>query len=148
MSPIVLTPQERQALLDLRDHASKPYQRERAAALLKVADGLPAARVAREGLLRPRQPDTVYDWVKRFHAERAHVDAVVAEARASAGRVVALFQDELTYYRQPTIAYGYAERGKGQPYAERQPCKNTPTRAAATLNALDARVHYWQGSRF
>jgi hypothetical protein len=70
MPQIVLTPEERQDLLNRRDHAAKPYQRERAAALLKIADGIPAARVAREGLLRPRQPDTVYGWVKRFHAER------------------------------------------------------------------------------
>jgi hypothetical protein len=62
--------------------------------------------------------------------------------------VVALCQDELTYYRQPTIAYAYAERGEGSPYAERQPCKNTSTRVAATLNVGDGQVHWWQGSRF
>jgi hypothetical protein len=33
--------------------------RERSAALLKIADGMPAALVARQGLLRPRDPDTV-----------------------------------------------------------------------------------------
>ncbi len=44
----------------------KAYRRERAAALLKIAAGHPAARVAREGLLRPRKPDTVYAWCDRF----------------------------------------------------------------------------------
>ena len=61
-----LTDTERQDLVTLRDHASQPYLRERAAALLKIADGLAPARVAREGLLRPRHPDTVYAWLNRY----------------------------------------------------------------------------------
>lgn len=61
-----LTDEERTELIDLRDHAPQPYLRERAAALLKVDDGHPAARVARHGLLRPRKPDTVYAWLDRY----------------------------------------------------------------------------------
>jgi hypothetical protein len=57
------------ALVQLRDHAPKAYLRERAAALLKVASGQPAAAVARSGLLRPRAADTVYAWLNRFAAE-------------------------------------------------------------------------------
>lgn len=64
-----LTDHERHELLHLRDYAPKPYLRERAAAILKVADGIPAARVAQFGLLRPREPDTVYAWLDRFLAE-------------------------------------------------------------------------------
>lgn len=63
-----LAPAERTALERRRDTASKPYLRERAAALLKVADGTPAAQVARSGLLRPRDPDTLYAWLDRYHA--------------------------------------------------------------------------------
>lgn len=37
-------------------------------ALLKIAEGMPAARVARQGLLRPRDPDTVYTWLDRYQA--------------------------------------------------------------------------------
>lgn len=64
-----LTTAQRQDLIRLRDTADKPYLRERAAAILKVADGIPAAVVARQGLLRQRKPDTIYDWLNRFHAE-------------------------------------------------------------------------------
>ena len=63
---LVLSPAERTALVRLRDTASKAYQRERAGALLKVADGQPAAQVARDGLLRSRDPDTVYAWLNRY----------------------------------------------------------------------------------
>jgi len=65
---LVLNPTERQALVQMRDHARQPYLRERAAALLKIADGMPAALVARQGLLRPRRPDTVYEWLDRYQA--------------------------------------------------------------------------------
>jgi hypothetical protein len=65
-----LTDTERQELLQLRDHASRPYLRERAAALLKIDDGRSAAWVARHGLLRARKPDTVYDWLNRFTLDR------------------------------------------------------------------------------
>jgi hypothetical protein len=66
---IRLTTGQRQELIRLRDTADKPYLRERAAAILKVADGTPAAVVARQGLLRQRKPDTIYDWLNRFHDE-------------------------------------------------------------------------------
>ena len=65
---LVLSEAERQELVQLRDHARQPYIRERAAALLKIAQGLPAAQVARHGLLRARRPDTVYAWLDRYQA--------------------------------------------------------------------------------
>jgi hypothetical protein len=63
-----LSAAESAALVDLRDHAAKAYLRERAAALLKVAGGQPAAAVARSGLLRPRAADTLYAWLNRYAA--------------------------------------------------------------------------------
>jgi transposase len=69
MLRLLLSPAARDELVRLRDTAAKAYLRERAAALLKIADGIPAAQVARTGLLRPRQPDTVYRWVHRYQDE-------------------------------------------------------------------------------
>jgi transposase len=69
MRTVSLSATQRQELLRLRDTAPKAYLRERAAALLKVADGMAAAAVARSGLLRRRQPDTVYLWLDRFQAD-------------------------------------------------------------------------------
>lgn len=63
---LALTETEEQQLRELRDHSAKPYLRERAAALLKVAEGQSAAHVARHALLRPRKPDTLYSWLDRF----------------------------------------------------------------------------------
>jgi transposase len=67
--PLALAPAERTALVRLRDTAPKAYLRERAAALLKIADGQPAAQVARDGLLRGRDPDTLYAWLNRYRDE-------------------------------------------------------------------------------
>ncbi len=53
----------------MRDHASKPYLRERASALLQIAAGRCASWVAKHGLLRKRQGDTVCSWLDRYEAE-------------------------------------------------------------------------------
>jgi len=63
---VTLAPEQRKQLLHLRDHSPKPYLRERAAAILQIADGAIAAIVAREGLLRSRAPDTVRAWLDRW----------------------------------------------------------------------------------
>ena len=54
-----LTEAQRHELLATRDHDPRPYVRERCAALLKVAAGQAPYTVAREGLLKSRDPDTL-----------------------------------------------------------------------------------------
>jgi transposase len=56
-------------LEELRDHASKPYLRERAAAILKIAQGSSGRETALHGLLKPHWQDTIYEWVERYRAE-------------------------------------------------------------------------------
>jgi transposase len=65
---LILTEEGRKKLIEMRDYHAKPYLRERAAALLKIAEGMPLSRVAQEGLLKPRAPATVREWVKRYEA--------------------------------------------------------------------------------
>lgn len=64
-----LSPTDRAALERLRATSAKPYLRERAAALLQIAEGASVPAVARSGLLVPRDPDTVYAWLDRYLAE-------------------------------------------------------------------------------
>jgi transposase len=66
---IHLTPEQRRELQWARDHHKKPYVRERAAAVLKVADGMSGRQVALHGLLKPRDPDTIYGWIQRYQAD-------------------------------------------------------------------------------
>lgn len=63
---VELTEEQREDLRRMAKRDPKPYRRERAVAILKVAGGEVAARVAAHGLLGPRDPDTVYGWLDRF----------------------------------------------------------------------------------
>ena len=67
---LALSAAERAALEALRDHDPRAYVRERCAALLKIAAGASPHSVARHGLLKPRDPDSVYDWLDRYQAEK------------------------------------------------------------------------------
>jgi hypothetical protein len=66
---IDLTPEQRRALERVRDTHPRPYLRERAAAILKVADGQSARQVAKHGLLQRRDKSTVCSWVRQYLAE-------------------------------------------------------------------------------
>ncbi len=66
---LTLNKKPRKRLIWHRDHDSKPYVRERCAAMLKIADGQSPHAVARSGLLKPRDPDTVYRWLDAYEVE-------------------------------------------------------------------------------
>jgi hypothetical protein len=83
-----------------------------------------------------------------YEAKLAYIAHLLAEARAAGGRRVLLYQDELTYYRQPTLARAYEARGRRQPLAQRSHAANTATRVAATLDPFTGQVVAWQGTRF
>jgi hypothetical protein len=81
---LTLNPDQRQELLHHRDHDPRPAVRERCAALLKVADGQSPHAVARHGLLRPRDPDTVYGWLDYYQG--AGLPGLVAHLHGGARR--------------------------------------------------------------
>ena len=66
---LTLTDEQRQDLLDCRDHHPKADVREKAAAILKVAAGQAVRQVAAHGLLRSGQPKKVGQWIDRYLAE-------------------------------------------------------------------------------
>lgn len=67
---LTLTEPERDELQRIRDHDPRPYLREKAAALLKIAAGLCPHQVAHRGLLKHRQPRTVYRWLNHYQQQR------------------------------------------------------------------------------
>jgi hypothetical protein len=62
-------------------------------------------------------------------------------------RFVLLYLDELSYYRQPTLASDYAARGSEQPLAELSYRSNTRFRVVAALNAMSGQVSYRQANK-
>jgi transposase len=77
---LALTARQRRTLIRVRDHHRKPHLREKAAALLKVADGWTVTEVARHGLLKPRSRNTVAAWLDRYR------DRGLAGLKVKAGR--------------------------------------------------------------
>jgi len=63
-----LSEQQRAELREARDHHPKPYIREQAAAILRVADGSSLRQTSSTGILKPRRRETLKDWVDRFLA--------------------------------------------------------------------------------
>lgn len=60
------------------------------------------------------------------------------------GRYVFLYQDEFTYYRQPTLAYTYESKGPCQPLARLSYKTNSNFRVVGALNAITGQVTYRQ----
>jgi hypothetical protein len=54
-----LKTREQRELEHYRDHDVRPYVRKRCSAVLKIAAGEAPHAVARQGLLKPRDPDTL-----------------------------------------------------------------------------------------
>jgi hypothetical protein len=66
---LALKTREQRELEHYRDHDPRPYVRERCGAVLKIADGDTPHAVATQGLLKPRDPDTVYGWLQLYESE-------------------------------------------------------------------------------
>jgi hypothetical protein len=57
---------QRKTLEEMRDHHPKPHMRERASALLQIAEGRSVHWVAAQGLLKRRKYAQVLDWLNRY----------------------------------------------------------------------------------
>jgi hypothetical protein len=105
----VLTDRQRRALTRVRDRHPKPHLREKAAALLKVADGWDIQDVAAFGLLKPRSRDTVAAWPNRYQQR----GLAGLKVRAGRGRKPAFFPRGPDALHRPAAApqeaQGYAQ---------------------------------------
>lgn len=242
-SCLSLSPQQRSALRAFVKTHPKPYVRQRASALLKIADGFSVNDVALHRLLLPHHHKTVSQWLKRFldeglqglliksgrgrkpafqphfndssqaqealqhtlnrppeelaqqgtrwtlkslasacqwlqlqscsglhkllkrlhlHYKRgrlkvhspdpqyveklADICRLLQLAKASKGKLVVLFGDQLTVYRQPTLANAYCPAGsQHQPLAQCSHHSNSKWRVAGLLNALTGKVTFVEG---
>ena len=82
-----------------------------------------------------------------FRAKWRAILKAFSEAAYHPDKVVCLFLDELTYYRQPRSAPAYHRRGKSQPRARQAARANTQTRVVAALNGITGRVIHLQRSK-
>jgi len=80
---LVLSTTQQAELTRTRDRDRRPYLREIAAALLKIAEGMPARQVALHGLPKRRKPETVYRWLAKY--ETGGLAALVHRPRGHRG---------------------------------------------------------------
>jgi len=98
--------------------------------------------VYKRGRRHVHSPDPAYA------AKLATVAYVRARAAQAPNQVVTLYQDELTYYRRPTVAGGYAQAGQDAPRAEQGWGGNTLRRIAACLDPQSGQLIAWQRRHF
>jgi transposase len=86
-------------------------------------------------------PDPAYE------AKRAEIERIRAQAATSGGRLVCVYVDEVTIYRQPTLAQAWEARGSSQPRAEYSYRSNTQTRVIGSLDPQTGRVVYLRAAK-
>jgi transposase len=64
-----LSTEQTEELEAVRDTHAKPHMREKAAVLLKIAEGMSPYQAAQSGGLKPHQPNTIYQWLDWYEAE-------------------------------------------------------------------------------
>lgn len=86
------------------------------------------------------------DWEYATKVQR--IETITWYSRQVPGQIVRLYEDELTYYRHPTLAQGYAPAGSDMPHAEQGTGYNSARRIAACLDVETGRLFAWQRAHF
>jgi DDE superfamily endonuclease len=101
----------------------------------------------RLGIHYKRGRDHVHSPDPFYLAKTEAISALKKQVQADQAQEVLLYLDELTYYRQPSLARGYEAAGTARPHAQRSLASNTATRVVGTLDALCGRVLFQSGSK-
>lgn len=98
-------------------------------------------RLLRDSKLhRQRGRDHIHSPDPDYQEKVAHLRTIQARVAAQPETTVLLYQDEVTYYRQPSVASGYAPAGSARPHAERSTTSDTTPRIAGALDARTGQV--------
>jgi len=98
----------------------------------------------RLGISYKRARQHVHSPDSHYLAKLRDVQVHVKASKVDPKLFIVLFQDEFTYYRQPTLASAYEVRGCQQPLAELSHGSNLHWRVTATLDIWTGRVIYSQ----
>lgn len=96
--------------------------------------------LARAGLRWKRGRDHVRSPDPDYQEKLAYLACVTALVATAPRGAVLLYLDEVTYYRQPSLAAGYAPARSADPRAERSTRSDTTTRVIGALDAHTGRV--------
>ena len=76
--------------------------------------------------------------------KKGALEQALREAAEKPGEVIALFTDEVSFYRQPSQAWLWASMGRRQPRLRYSDSGNTLMRVVGLLEAVTAGVHVWE----
>ena len=76
------------------------------------------------------------------------IAAALREAQAHPGSIALLFEDEASFYRQPTQASLWAGAGRRQPHLPFSHRKNTLVRVAGTIEAVTGTTCFREAPKF
>lgn len=102
----------------------------------------------RLGISYKRARDYVHSPDTHYLDKLKSIQVCLEYARTTQGREVLVFQDELTFYRQPTLARAYELCGHTQALAYRSWSANSSQRISAVLDPLDGSVVFLRRSHF
>lgn len=99
------------------------------------------------GLRYKRGRSYVHSPDPEYAAKCALIEQALAAAAADPQRIVALYLDEVTFYRQPSLASDWTRCGKrAQPLAVYSYASNRMSRVVGALNALTGQVSHQQAA--
>lgn len=106
----------------------------------------------RLGISYKRARSYVYSPDPHYWPKQQEVERLIGEAAVSQGRIVVVYMDQVTTYRQPTLAQAYQAKGRLanggiQPLAQRSHQSDTVTRIVASLEHFTGQVLYLRASR-
>ena len=99
------------------------------------------AIVKKQGRIVLHSPDENYE------AKMHYLEQCWQAAQTQPNHIVFLYLDEFSYYRQPTVAPAYEQRGKQQWSADLSLRSNSRWRGIGALNAITGQVHYAQAAK-
>lgn len=86
------------------------------------------------------------DW--EYPGKVRRIETIAWYSRQQPAQIVQLYEDELTYYRKPTVAQGYAQAGSRAPRADQGQGHNCTRRIAACLDTHTGQLLAWQRAEF
>jgi hypothetical protein len=103
--------------------------------------------LTRLGISYKRGRDYVHSPDRRYEDKVSVLQLALLRAWYEPERYVFLYQDEVSFYRQPTLDRAYESSGAAQPLARRSHRANTQFRGIGALNAITGQVTYRQHSK-
>lgn len=123
--------------------------RERCARWLDIGSDSGLYRLLRRlGITYKRGRSYVHSPDPDYHEKRSYIADKRQEAARAGQETIFLYQDECTYYRQPTLAKGYEAQGSGvQPRAYLGHSGEATSRITGALDAHTGNVVYSQADK-